>query len=86
MWGIRRSVDEGRARWLGCARWQYEVGARAMARAGVGLYGYCLELEDVLGEPAKVEARVRPGLQPVMTWKTRVIGVRDLKAGDDGRV
>jgi alanine racemase len=79
--GNTSMLDEGHS-----MAWLHEVaarvGAKAMTRAGVGLYGYCLELEDVMGEPAKVEAKVRPGLQPVMTWKTRVIGVRDLKVGD----
>jgi alanine racemase len=79
--GNTSMLDEGHS-----MAWLHEVAARvggkAMTRAGVGLYGYCLELEDVLGEPANVEARVRPRLQPVMTWKTRVIGVRDLKVGD----
>jgi alanine racemase len=51
-------------------------GARAMVRSGLGLYGYCLPSE---GERA---AQVRDGLLPVMTWKTRVIGVRDVCAGE----
>ncbi len=51
-------------------------GARAMVRSGLGLYGYCLPIE---GEAV---AHVRDGLLPVMTWKTRVIGVRDVCAGD----
>lgn len=75
--GNTSTVDEGSS-----LPWLREVAARAgakvMTRAGVGLYGYCLEMEDAEDRPAKV----RPGLQPVMTWKTRVIGLRDLKAGD----
>ena len=51
-------------------------GARAMVRSGLGLYGYCLPIE---GEAV---AHVRDGLLPVMTWKTRVIGVRDVLAGE----
>jgi alanine racemase len=51
-------------------------GARAMVRSGLGLYGYCLPIE---GEAV---AHVRDGLLPVMTWKTRVIGVRDVCAGE----
>lgn len=51
-------------------------GARAMVRSGLGLYGYCLPIE---GEAV---AHVRNGLLPVMTWKTRVIGVRDVCAGE----
>jgi alanine racemase len=51
-------------------------GARAMVRSGLGLYGYCLPID---GEAV---AHVRNGLLPVMTWKTRVIGVRDICAGE----
>ena len=79
--GNTSTLDEGSS-----LPWLREVaaraGAKAMTRAGVGLYGYCLELEEAAGGPVTVEAKVRPELQPVMTWKTRVIGVRDLKAGD----
>jgi alanine racemase len=51
------------------------VGARAMVRVGLALYGYCLPVEGG-------RALVRPELQPVMAWKTRVIGVREVEAGD----
>jgi alanine racemase len=50
------------------------VGARAMARPGIALYGYCLPLEGG-------ESQVRPALQPVMTWKAKVIGLREIAAG-----
>jgi alanine racemase len=52
------------------------VGARSMVRAGIALYGYCLPIE---GEGL---SEVRQGLQPVMTWKTRVIGLREVEAGE----
>jgi alanine racemase len=55
------------------------VGARSMARSGIALYGYCLPIEP---DDAVAEAKVRCGLQPVMCWKTRVIGLRDVQAGD----
>jgi alanine racemase len=51
------------------------VGARAMVRVGLALYGYCLPVEGG-------KAMVKPELRPVMTWKTRVIGVREVEAGD----
>jgi len=51
------------------------VGARAMVRCGLALYGYCLPVEGG-------RAMVEPELRPVMTWKTRVIGVREVEAGD----
>jgi len=53
------------------------VGARAMVRAGIALYGYCLPLEG-----AGARAAVCERLRPVMTWKTRVIDVREIAAGD----
>jgi alanine racemase len=53
------------------------IGARSMVRSGVALYGYCLPIEGTA-----VEAKVRCGLQPVMSWKTRVIGMREVQAGD----
>jgi alanine racemase len=52
------------------------AGARPMVRAGIALYGYCLPIEGV-GQDS-----VRRELQPVMTWKTRVIGLREVLAGE----
>jgi alanine racemase len=65
---------EGNLAWLrGLAA---SVGGRSMVRAGIALYGYCLPIE---GEGL---SEVRQRLQPVMTWKTRVIGVREVEAGE----
>lgn len=61
------------AAWL--AGLAQRMGARPMVRCGIGLYGYCNPLEG--GESA-----VRPKLLPVMTWKTRVLDVRDVTAGE----
>jgi alanine racemase len=55
------------------------IGARSMVRSGIALYGYCLPIEP---EDTAVQAKVRCGLQPVMSWKTRVIGLREIQAGD----
>ena len=52
-----------------------QSGARAMTRAGLALYGYALPIE---GD----EPQLGPALQPAMTWKTRVISLRDVQAGD----
>ena len=64
--------------------WLYKlaesVGARSMVRAGIALYGYCLPIEQA-GSHA-VPSKVRPCLEPLMTWKVRVIGLREVKAGD----
>jgi alanine racemase len=65
---------EGNLAWL--RRLADGVGAKSMVRAGVALYGYCLPIE---GEGLSA---VRQGLQPVMTWKTRVIGLREIEAGE----
>ena len=60
-----------------------EYGARPMVRPGLGLYGYCLPIECADGsQDTNAEAQVRPGLKPVMTWKTRVIGLREVQAGE----
>jgi len=55
------------------------VGARSMVRSGIALYGYCLPIEQASSD---VSGKVRCGLQPVMCWKTRVIGLREVEAGD----
>ena len=49
-----------------------------MMRSGIALYGYCLVIEG----GASVQPRVRPALRPVMTWKTRVLDVHDVTAGE----
>jgi alanine racemase len=68
-------VDEGST--LG---WMRElaagVGARVMVRPGIALYGYCLPLDT--GEVGELGKQ----LKPVLTWKTRVIGVREIGAGE----
>ncbi|HEX3968628.1 MAG TPA: alanine racemase [Edaphobacter sp.] len=59
-----------------------DAGARPMVRAGIALYGYCLPIEQSSPASDAVQAKVRNRLEPLMTWKTRVIGLRDLQAGD----
>jgi alanine racemase len=58
------------------------VGARSMVRAGIALYGYCLPIEQASYAADDVQAKVEPVLEAVMTWKTRVIGLREVQAGD----
>ena len=48
--------------------------ARAMTRTGLALYGYTLPLEG--GVPLMHDL-----LDPVMTWKTRVVSLREIPAG-----
>jgi alanine racemase len=58
------------------------AGARPMVRAGIALYGYCLPIERSSTTTGAVEAKVRHRLEPLVTWKTRVIGIRELQPGD----
>jgi alanine racemase len=58
------------------------VGARAMVRSGLGLYGYCLPVEREHDYAGELEAKVRSRLQPVMTWKARVTALHEIEAGD----
>jgi alanine racemase len=73
--GATSAVDEGST--LG---WMQElaegVGARVMVRPGIALYGYCLPLDT--GGCGELGGRVKP----VLTWKTRVIGVREIGVGE----
>ena len=57
------------------------IGARAMVRTGLALYGFCLPVEREYGYLGEAESSVRSKLLPVMTWKTRVVGVREIAAG-----
>lgn len=52
-----------------------DINARSMTRAGLAMYGYALPLQD--GKP-----HVRQQLHPVMTWKTRVVSLREIGPGD----
>lgn len=73
--GASSTLDnpEWDATWLsGLAQ---RVGAKPMVRCGIGLYGYCNPLQGG-------QSVVRPKLMPVMTWKTRVLDVREMRAGD----
>ena len=53
------------------------ISARPMARSGLALYGLSLPLEP--GQQGTT--RVRPNLQPVLTWKTTVTSIVDIPAG-----
>ena len=71
---IDNDAAEGSLCWL--RELALRVGARAMVRAGIALYGYCMPIEG------DARAVVRERLRPVMTWKTRVMDVRNVRAGD----
>jgi alanine racemase len=74
--GSSSSVDNpaGDGVWL--VELAKSVGARAMVRCGIALYGYCLPIEG------GAEPKLRGVLRPAMTWKTRVLDVRDVAAGE----
>ncbi len=57
------------------------IGARAMVRTGLALYGYCLPVERERGYSGDAGSNVRSQLLPVLTWKARVIGLRGIAAG-----
>lgn len=54
-------------------------GMRTMLRPGLALYGLIPEFEPGFDSAALDEARAR--LQPLLSWKTRVVGVRSVAAG-----
>ena len=74
--GNSSSVDNPAQPWPWLVELAASVGARAMVRTGLALYGYCLPIEGD-GEP-----KLQPTLYPVMTWKARVLAVRPLAAGE----
>jgi alanine racemase len=78
--GNTSTVDNPAQKWPWLVKLAKSVGARAMVRSGIGLYGYCLPIEGA--DASSVEPKVRPTLKPVLTWKTRVLAVRDLAAGE----
>jgi alanine racemase len=75
------AVDEGSTQ-----GWMQElaglVAARVMVRPGIALYGYCSAItaanDGVIGCAGALGKLVKP----VLTWKTRVIGLREIRAGD----
>lgn len=57
------------------------VRARPMVRSGLALYGYSLPVEREEGYAGVAQSTLHSRLQPVMTWKTRVTGLREIEAG-----
>lgn len=55
--------------------------AKPMVRSGLSLYGFSLPLEREVNYTGATESRVRPCLQPVMTWKARVAHIREVESG-----
>lgn len=57
------------------------LGARAMVRSGLALYGYSLPIEREQGYADLAQPQVRSWLLPVMRWKARVTGLREVETG-----
>jgi alanine racemase len=80
--GNSSSIDNAADGWLpwitGLAR---SAGARPMVRSGLGLYGYCLSIENEEGFAGPATEHACSHLRPVMTWKTRVTGLREVEPG-----
>ena len=64
------------------------IGATPMVRAGLALYGHALPLSGVPVATAPAPAATRakphlhlPALEPALTWKTRISGVREIPTG-----
>jgi alanine racemase len=51
-----------------------------MVRPGLGLYGYSLPCQGLRAESPGAEI-VRLPLRPVLTWKTRIVALREIAAG-----
>ena len=76
--GNSSAVDEGSTMaWL--RETAKKVGAKAVVRTGFAIYGHCLPIARGDGEDCAGALAAR--LKPVMTWKTRIIGLRDVEAG-----
>ena len=61
------------------------LGARAMVRSGLALYGYALPLECEQSYPGPVKTvtpQVRARLQTVMTWRARITALREIEADE----
>lgn len=56
-------------------------GMRALMRPGLALYGVVPEFAPAFKEEPAVLAAARDSLKPVLSWKTRVVGVRSVSAG-----
>ncbi|HEY8997937.1 MAG TPA: alanine racemase, partial [Edaphobacter sp.] len=55
--------------------------AKPMVRPGLALYGHSLPIESAPGYTGPHEASVCGKLLPVLTWKARVIGLREIAPG-----
>ncbi len=76
---LDNGADGGTLHWLrGIAD---SVGARTMARAGLGLYGYALPLKGLVASDGEETVRLARIVSPVMTWKTRIVSITEVPGG-----
>jgi alanine racemase len=85
--GNSSTVDNPPQKFPWLVRQAATLGAKPMVRSGLALYGYCLPIEQapvVTKAPGKgtVEARLRARLAPVMTWKTKLLALREIGRDD----
>ncbi len=67
------------------AKLVYESGIRLLVRPGLALYGLVPRFEPPFGPDRERDffLAVRKRLQPVLTWKTRVVSLREIPAGTE---
>ena len=62
-----------------------KMGAKPMVRTGLAIYGSCLPIEGATSSAKKGRQAVRSGLaarlKPAMTWKTRILDLREIEDG-----
>ena len=91
--GNSSAVDEGSSLAWGQKVWVQaetdpgnEVDRKLLIRPGLALYGYVLPLDasQKTGKAARAQLAptLQPVLQPVATWKTHVIGLREIATGN----
>lgn len=72
--GNTSALDEGSTMpWIRAVA--ASLGARAMVRTGLAIYG------DTLLVEGGSSGALHPQLKPVLTWKTRIAGIREVPAG-----
>ena len=74
------ALDEGSTiEWLESAAEDFS--AAVLVRPGLAVYGYCLQIENENGglmQSSGSCGELGQKIQPVLTWKTRVIGTREI--------
>ena len=77
--GNSAALLSGRAAEIAALAIRY--GMKALLRPGLALYGMAPEFAPDFDKTPQTLAEARQKLKPVLTWKTRVVGVRSVPAG-----